>query len=166
MKTGNQAQTVRTGSLQWLCTGEDGPRLAVVTRENGAALTHRNGDAFKDFRPVPWGRVLCALQTDSERVYVYWRGTFCYVSRSDVDLIAVPEQAYPSAVIRAEGKRPDAVVRSYRQSDASGGSAAEWPVGTEVIILDQADGFFFAEGLGCRGWIPADQVKLLRDDTE
>ena len=163
VKISNKAQTVSTGSLQWLCTGADGPRLAVVTKENGAALTHRNGETFKDFKPVPWGRILCALQADSERVYVYWRGTFCYVNRSDVELIAVPEQDYPTAVISAEGKHLAAAARSYQQPDASSASAAEWPVGTEIIIIDQADGFCFAEGLGCRGWITMDQIDLCRD---
>lgn len=163
VKTGNKAQTVSTGNLQWLCTGADGPRLAVVTREKGAAPTHRNGDAFKDFKPIPWGRVLCALQADDERVYVYWRGTFCYVSRSDVELTAVLEQAYPTAKVNPEGKRRDAVVRSYRQPDTSGAAAAEWPVGTEVIILDRADGFCFAEGLGCRGWIPDNELLWYKD---
>ena len=107
--------------------------------------------------------MLCALQADSERVYVYWRGTFCYVKRSDVELTGVPEQAYPSGTINAEGKRKNAVVRGYRQPDPSGRHATEWPVGTELYILDHADGFCLAVGLGCRGWIPEEELLWYND---
>ena len=145
------------------CDGADSPQLAVVTQERGAVLTQRNGDRF-DFRPVPWGHVLCALRADEERVYVFCHGTFCYVKRSDVDLISVPDQEYPSAFVTAEGKRPGAVVRSYREADGTAAAAAEWPVGTTVVILDRADGFCFAEGLGRRGWIP-EPVPVLRQGS-
>ena len=152
-----KARTVSTGSLRWFCDGADSPQLAVVTQERGAVLTQRNGDRF-DFRPVPWGHVLCALRADEERVYVFCHGTFCYVNRSDVDLISVPDQEYPSAFVTAEGKRPGAVVRSCREADGTAAAAAEWPVGTAVVILDRADGFCFAEGLGRRGWIPEENL--------
>ena len=146
-------ETVSTAGLRWFCEGADAPTLAVVTQEKSAKLFQRNGDVW-NLKPVPWGNVLCALRADEERVYVYWRGNFCYVKRSDVELTGVPDRAYPSAVVTAEGKRTDAVVRSYREADESSAAAAEWPVGTEVVILDRMNGFCFAEGLGCRGWIP------------
>jgi hypothetical protein len=151
---GGETRTVSTGSLRWLCDGADGPRLAVVTRERGAVLTSRQGTAVANLRPVPWGRVLCALSMDEERVYVYWRGVYGYVKRSDVEMTGVPEQAYPFTRVTAEGKSEGAVVRSYRQAEPSGAAAAEWAVGTEVVILDRADGFCLVEGLGTRGWIP------------
>ena len=153
VSVGKETRTVSTGSLRWFCDGADSPQLAVVTQDRGAVLTQRNGDKF-DFKPVPWGTVLCALRTDEERVYVFWNRTFCYVKRSDVELISIPDRTYPSAVITAEGKRSGSPVRSYRAADESAAAAAEWPVGTEVVILARAEGFCFAEGLGHRGWIP------------
>ena len=150
---GGKTETVSTRNLRWFCEGTDVPTLAVITQAKGAKLTQRNGDPW-DLKPVPWGCVLCALRTDNERVYVYWRGRFCYVRRSDVELTGVPDRDYPAATVIAEGKRANAAVRSYREADENSVAAAEWPAGTEVAILDRADGFCFAEGLGCRGWIP------------
>lgn len=151
-----KTRTISTSSLHWRCDGADGPTLAVVTQERGAILTHRNGDRL-DYKPVPWGRVLCALRTDAERVYVFCHGTFCYVKRSDVDLFGIPDQAYPFAEVTTEGKR-SAVVRSYRAADKTAAVAAEWPSGTEVVVLDRTDGFCFVEGLGRRGWVPEENL--------
>ena len=132
--------------------------LAVVTKENGAPPVHHNGDAFEKYLPIPWGQVLCALMVEEERVYVSWRGTFCLVSREDVELMPVPETAYPTAAVIPEGDRPDAAVRSFQQPDPAARPAAEWPAGTEVILLDREGDFCLAEGLGCRGWILGDRL--------
>lgn len=152
--TGGKARTVPTDSLSWFCDGTDSPRqLAVVTKER-ATLTRRNGEAVSNYLPIPRGRVLAVLRADGERVYVYWRGTYGYLKRADVELTGTPEQAVSFAVISAEGKQKGSTVRGYREADAKSGTAAEWPAGTEVAVLERADGFCLAEGLGCRGWIP------------
>lgn len=155
----NQARIVSTADLDWFCDGADGPRLAVVTAPRGASLTGRDGTPVKNYRPVPWGRVLCVLRADEERVYVYWRGIFGYLKRSEVELAGIPQQAYPAAVVIAEGKPAGAVVRGRQEPDEKSAVAAEWPAGTEVVILGRKDSFCLAEGLGCRGWIPEQNLR-------
>ena len=61
-------------------------------------------------------------------------------------------------VMIPEGDRPDAAFRSFQQPDPAARPAAEWPAGTEVILLDRAGDFCLAEGLGCRGWILGDRL--------
>ena len=163
---GGEARTVSTDSLYWFCDGADKPQLAVVTRERGATLTRRNGQAVGNYLPIPWGQVLCALRTDEERVYVYWRGVFGYLKRSEVELTGVPEQVFPAAVVTAEGKPAGTVIKSRRQADEKSAVAAEWPVGTEVIVLSRTDGWCFAEGTGRRGWIPEKNLAFVPDSRE
>ena len=155
----NRSVIVPTAGLDWLCDGADGPQLAVVTASRGAALTYRNGTAVENYRPVPWGRVLCALRADADRVYVYWRGIFGYLKRSEVELTGIPDQAYPAAVVTAKGKPSGTAVKSRQEPDEKSAAAAEWPSGTEVVILDRSGGFCLAEGLGCRGWIAEEYLQ-------
>ena len=162
---GGKAKTVPTGSLSWFCDGTDSPRqLAVVTKER-TTLTYRNGEAVPNYKPIPWGRVLAVLRADGERVYVYWRGIFGYLKRSDVELTDVPEQTVPFAMISTEGKQKGSTVRGYREANTKSAAVTEWPVGTKVAVLDRADGFCLAEGLGCRGWIP-EKALLWYNDAE
>ena len=161
-----KAKTVPTSSLNWFCDGTDSPRqLGVVTKER-VTLTHRNGEAVSKYRPIPWGRVLAVLRADEERVYVFWRGVFGYLKRSDVKLTGVPDQDYSLAVISGEGKRKDSTVRGYREKGGKGTAVAEWPVGTEVAILERANGFCLVEGLGCRGWIQEKYLQPVSDGDQ
>ena len=154
-----QTRTVSTADLDWYCDGAEGPQLAVVTAPRGAVLTYRNGTAVENYRPVPWGRVLCALRADEERVYVYWRGVFGYLKRSEVELAGVPRQAYPTAVVTADGKPAGTVVKGRQEPDEKSAAAAEWPAGTEVAVLNRTGGFCLVEGLGCRGWIAEESLQ-------
>lgn len=83
-----ESRNVPTACLSWFCEGADGPMLAVVTREQGAAYTERNGDAVRKRKPLPSGSAACALWVEEDRVYVWWRGTYGYLRREDVELTA------------------------------------------------------------------------------
>ena len=86
-----ETRTVPTAGLSWFCEGADGPALAMVTREEGAAYTERNGTAVRKRKPLARGSTACALRIESDRVYVWWRGTYGYLRREDVEL------AFPQA---------------------------------------------------------------------
>ena len=81
-----EIKTVPTADLRWFCDGADGPLLAVVTKDRGAALHHRNGDEMTKYKPVPKDTALAVLRFDDERVYVWWKGMYAYVNRSDVEM--------------------------------------------------------------------------------
>lgn len=85
-----ETRTVPTACLSWFCEGADGPMLAVVTQEKGAAYTERNGNAVRNRKPLPPGSTACALRIEADRVYVWWRGTYGYLRREDVEL-TVPQ---------------------------------------------------------------------------
>lgn len=148
---------VDTGSLDWFCDGADGPQLAVTVK-NRVTLTRRNGTPVEKYLPISQGCVLAVLWSNEERVYVYWRGTYGYLKQSEVELFSIPHRAYPSAVVIADGKHTGAVVRARREANPGSTVVAEWPEGTEVIILDRTDDFCLAEALGCRGWIPEKNI--------
>ena len=142
--------SVSTGSLNWFCDGAAGPQLAVTVK-NRVPITHRNGTPVEKYLPLSRGCVLAVLWANEERVYVYWRGTYGYLKRSEVELFSVPNETYQSAVIVAEGK---AAVKARTKADPGSAVAAEWPEGTEVVILDRSGSYCLVEARGCRGWIP------------
>ena len=86
-----ETRTVPTAGLSWFCEGADGPALAMVTREEGAAYTERNGTAVRKRKPLARGSTACTLRIESDRVYVWWRSTYGYLRREDVEL------AFPQA---------------------------------------------------------------------
>lgn len=81
-----EVKNVSTADLRWQCDGADGPLLAVVAKDRGATLYHRNGDEITKYKPVPKGTALAVLRFDNERVYVYWKGIYAYLNRIDVEL--------------------------------------------------------------------------------
>lgn len=86
------SRTVETRDLSWQCAGAGEPRLAVVTRRKGAAFTDRGGEAVPRFLPIPQGQALCVLLEEADRVYVFWRNTYGYVRKADVELYSLPRE--------------------------------------------------------------------------
>ncbi|MBQ6514731.1 MAG: hypothetical protein IJI09_08410 [Clostridia bacterium] len=84
----NETVQVNTCSLNWFCDGADKPSLAVTVKDR-AILTSRNGTPIEKYLPLQSGSVLAVLWIDEELVYVYWRGTYGYLRRSDIELVSI-----------------------------------------------------------------------------
>ena len=89
------SRTVETRDLSWQCAPAGGPCLAVVKRQKGAVITDHSGEALPKYLPIPQGQALCILLEEADRVYVFWRNTYGYVQKADVDLASPPWETSP-----------------------------------------------------------------------
>ena len=74
----------------WLTLKEEGGETFVTPEAFGTAesTVTVNGDAVRNRKPLPSGSAACALWVEADRVYVWWRGTYGYLRREDVELTA------------------------------------------------------------------------------
>lgn len=152
---------ISTKDLSWTTDGADGPQIAIVTNKNGAKLLDGDGNPLSSGKTCSPGTLFPVLAVEDDLCYVYWKNTFCYLSRKNVDLLPVCKESLPSGVVSANGKTAGTVKVTARYTPkASGKRVTEWTIGTPVVVIEAGKDWSLVEGKGFRGWIPNKNLTL------
>ena len=161
---GGEAVRVPTRELRWTTDGADGPRIAVVTNKKGANLLDGNRQTLSRYsRKLSAGSMMFVLGVEKELCYVFWKDTFCYISRSNVDLLPVQQDDFAAGIVSMNGKTAGTAKVTVRNTPKKNGSkVTEWTIGTPVAVVEKGTEYSLVEGKGYRGWI---QNKYLTRDA-
>ena len=161
---GEESVRIPTRDLTWTTTGADEPQIALVTKKGGANLVDGDGETLKRYsNKLNPGTMLTVLGLEDDLCYVFWKDTFCYIARKDVDLLPVERGSFSTGVISMNGKTSGtAKVTARTGAKAKAAKVTEWTVGTPVAIVRSDGDFVLVEGKGRRGWI---QKKYLTPDS-
>ena len=161
---GTEAVRVPTADLMWTTEGEDGPRIAVVTNKKGAYLVDGAGKNLKRYsKKLNPGTMLMVLGTGEDLCYVFWKDTFCYIDRANVDLLPVQSDGFTTGMLSMNGRTAGTAKIVLRASPlAKGAKVAELTIGTPVAIVENGSEYTLVEGKGYRGWV---QNKYLTPDA-
>ena len=133
----------------------------MVTNKNGAKLLDGDGKPLESAKVCNPGTLFPVLSVEDDLCYVYWRNTFCYVSRKNVDLLPVCQESLPAGVVSANGKTSGAgKVTARNTPKANGKRVTEWTIGTPVAVIEAGKEWSLVEGKGFRGWIPNKNLTL------
>ena len=164
IKTGSEeAVRMPTRELTWTTDGADGPQIAVVTNKKGANLVDGNGKTLTRYsKKLNPGAMLMVLAVEDDLCYVFWKDTFCYIERKQIDLLPVAQDAFSTGIVSMNGKTAGTATVVVRNTPkAKGAKVTEWTIGTPVAIVKTEGDWILAEGKGYRGWI---QSKYLTRD--
>ena len=160
-KVSNGTDSVRLSSreLSWTTDGADGPRIAVITNKNGAKLLDGDGKAVSSaFNP---GTMFIVLRVEEELCYVYWKDSFFYISRGNVDLLPVAQEPFATGIVSMNGKTSGTAKVTVRNTPKGKGiRVTEWTIGTPVAVVEAGSDYTLVEGKGYRGWIPNKYLTL------
>jgi Bacterial SH3 domain. len=153
---GEESICVPTASLVWNTSGESGSRIAVVTAKKGTNLLDGNKKPLKRYSGrLPAGTMLMVLGVEDDLCYVFWKDTFGYLSRKDVDLLSAEEGSFSTGLVSMNGKTAGtAKVTVRRNSGAKAARVTEWTIGTPVAVVKSEENYVQVEAKGLRGWIP------------
>ena len=98
--------------------------------------------------------MMMVLSVEDDLCYVFWKDTFCYIARKDVDLLPVYSSGFSTGLLSMNGKTSGTakVVLRYTPK-AKGAKVAELTIGTPVTIVETGDKYTLVEGKGYRGWV-------------
>ena len=168
VSAGGESESVRvpTKDLSWTTDGADGPMVAVITNKKGAKLLDGDGNVLEsNSKTQSPGTMFAVLSVQDDLVYVYWKNTFCWLSRKNVDLLPVVRDAFASAVVSLNGKTSGSAKVTLRNTPKKNGvRVTELPVGTPVAVIETGSDYTRVEGKGFRGWIP--NANLTPDPAE
>ena len=155
---------IPTKDLTWTTDGADGPRVAVVTNSKGANLLDGNKKTLERYsKKLSPGTMMIVLGVEEDLCYVFWKDTFCYIARGNVDLLQVQQSDFPTGVLSMNGKTAgQAKVVLRNTPKAKGARVAELTIGTPVVIVETGKEYTLVEGKGYRGWV---QNKYLTPDA-
>ena len=157
-KSEEEAVRVPTSELSWTTDGADGPQIAVITAKKGANFRDGDGNTLARYsKKYGAGTMMPVLSVDDDLCYVFWKDTFCFIRREDVDLIPVQEGSFATGLVSKNGKtKGTAKVTALKAPKAKSGEAAQWTIGTPVAVAEESGDYLLVEGKGCRGWILKD----------
>ncbi len=165
VKTGSgEAVRVPTAGLSWSTDGADSPQIAIVTNKKGANLTDGDGKTLARYTGKLYpGAMMMVLAVEDDLCYVFWKDTFCYIARKNIDLLPVAQGDFATGIVSMNGKTAGTAKVVVRNSPkAKGARITEWTIGTPVAIVKTEGDFTLVEGKGYRGWI---QNKYLTRDA-
>lgn len=162
---GDESRLVPTRSLRWICTGSEGMQLARVTRR-GTAFTDAEGKGIPRIKALQPGALVPVLSAEEQRLYVYYRGTFGYILKSNAELLYISGEDCPTALVSVNGKTAGTAEVAVRLEPNGKKSQYAWTVGTPVVLLKESKGFWLAEGSGVRGWIDSDYITPVTGEKE
>ena len=162
---GDEAVRVPTKELSWATDGADSPQIAVVTNKKGANLVDGNGKALERYaKKLTPGTMMAVLAAEDDLCYVFWKDTFCFIARDNVDLLPVRADSVPTGLLSTNGRTAGTAKVVLRATPkAKGAKVAELTIGTPVAILETGSEYTLVEGKGYRGWI---MNKYLTPDAE
>ena len=161
---GGEAVRVPTADMTWTTAGEDGPRIAVVTNKKGAPLVDGNGKNLARYsKKLTPGTMMLVLESGEDLCYVFWKDTFCYIDRKNVDLLPVQSSGFSTGLLSMNGKTAGTAKVVLRASPlAKGAKVAELTIGTPAAVVETGEEYTLVEAKGYRGWV---LNKYLKPDT-
>ena len=152
---GGENLRVPTKDLVWTTLGTDSPKIAVITNKKGANLLDGNGDILERYsKKLNPGTLLTVLSADEDLCYVFWKDTFCYIARKNVDLLSVQQTSFSEGIVSINGKKSGtAKVTARTGTKKNSPKVTEWTIGTPVAIVERNGDYYLVEGKGRRGWI-------------
>ena len=145
--------TVSTRDLVWNCVGAEEAQVAVVTSKSGVTFKDAAGKAIPNYKKIARGTLLMPLEIGRDTVYVFYKGSFGYVSRKAVEFLSVVQDDFPAGVLTYHGRASGTVMINVR-NDANGkAKLGELKVGTPVAVAEQKEEYSLIEGKGLRGWV-------------
>ena len=165
---GEDTESVRipTKDLQWTTAGAEEPMIAVITNKKGSGLVDGKGKPLARYaKKLNVGTMLMVLQESDDLCSVFWKDTFGYIARKDIDLLRVSKEPFSAGLVSTNGRTAGTAKVTIRNSNSpKGARVAEWTIGTPVAILAKDGEYYLVEGKGSRGWIH--QKYLTPDDGE
>ena len=164
VKIGGEGVRVPSRDLKWTTEGADGPQIAVVSNTKGANLLDGNGKNLSRYsKKLSVGSMMFVLSVDNDLCYVFWKDTFCYIARKNVDLLPVQQEPYATGVLSMNGKTSGTAKVTLRNSPkAKGARVADLTIGTPVAVVETGKDYTLVEGKGYRGWV---QNRYLTQDA-
>ena len=156
VKTGSEeAVRVPSADLSWATEGAGSPQIAVVSSKKGTSLLDGNKKTLERYsKKLSPGTMMMVLSVEDDLCYVFWKDTFCYVARKDVDLLPVVSSGFSTGLLSMNGKTSGTAKVVLRNTPkAKGAKVAELTIGTPVTIVETGDKFTLVEGKGYRGWV-------------
>ena len=155
VSNGSEGFRVPSRDLDWTTDGADGPRIAIVSSKKGARLLDGNGNPLDRFNnPARLGTMFAVLSVEDDLVYVYWKESFCYLSRKNVDLLPVSQEPFPTGIVSMNGKTAGTARVTARNAAKNNAlRITEWTIGTPVAVVEAGKEYTLVEGKGFRGWI-------------
>ena len=152
---GDQSLRIPTKDLRWVTAGSDSPQLAMVTKKGGANLVDGDGQTLARYsKKLNPGTMMVVLGLEDDLCYVFWKDTFCYIARKDVDLLPVQQEAYKTGIVSVGGKTAGtAKVTARTKPSGKAAKVTEWTIGTPVAVAETSGEYLLVEGKGRRGWI-------------
>ena len=146
---------IPTKDLSWETEGAEGPQIAVVSNKKGTNLVDGAGKTVERYsKKLGIGTMLPVLQVEKDLCYVFWKDTFCYVSRKDVELLPVSGESFRTGIISLNGKTAGtATVVARSTASPKSAKVTEWTIGTPVAVVEASGEYYLVEGKGRRGWI-------------
>ena len=156
--SGGELVPVATKDLAWTTDGADSPQIAVITNKKGANLVDGNGKSLERYsKKLSPGTMMMVLDVQDDLCYVFWKDTFCFVSRKDIDLLPVQQGDFSTGLVSKNGKTKGTMTVTARTvPKPKGTEVTKWTIGTPVAVVERSGDYVLVEGKGCRGWIPKD----------
>ena len=153
-----ESRPVPTAGLIWISTGD--MKVARITKKN-TPLNNDSGKRISGTKLLQPGALAAVLDSsDPKLLYVYYKGAYGYIPKTNAELLDIDGSDYPAAVVSVNGRTRGTVQAEVRPEPGKGQSSYKLVVGTPVTLLEQKGDYWFVEGGGVRGWLKYTQLTM------
>ena len=146
-----ESRLVPTSGLIWISTGE--MKVARITKKN-TPLNSDSGKRISGTKLLQPGALAAVLDSsDPKLLYVYYKGVYGYIPKTNTELLDIDGSDYSTAVVSVNGRTKGTVQAEVRPEPGKGQGSYKLVVGTPVTLLEQKGDYYFVEGGGVRGWL-------------
>lgn len=158
--------TVNTRDLIWNCIGAEGRQIALVTSKSGVTFRDAAGKAIPNYKKIARGTLLMPLEIGKDTVYVFYKGSFGYVSRKAVEFLNVVQEDFLTGTLTYRGRASGSVMINIRNDVKGKAKLGELKVGTPVSVAEQKEEYSLIEGKGLRGWVQNQYLTIEGQEEE
>ena len=158
--------TVNTRDLIWNCIGAEGRQIALVTSKSGVTFRDAAGKAIPNYKKIARGTLLMPLEIGKDTVYVFYKGSFGYVSRKTVEFLNVVQEDFLTGTLTYRGRASGSVMINIRNDVKGKAKLGELKVGTPVSVAEQKEEYSLIEGKGLRGWVQNQYLTIEGQEEE
>ena len=98
--------------------------------------------------------MILLLESQDDRLYGVWNGTFGYVPAADVEVLDCAAEGFRTGLISVNGKTSGSTeITAHKNPKASSVAVTKWKPGTPVAVVEESEEFLLLEGKGYRGWV-------------